>query len=623
MASEIRRLYCTVALQDAFSPGLKRVNTLMNSTKAGMSKLPAATQAAFAGSSPLVQRLATGWGELRTRALAYASGLTERLPALSAKLKEHQLQLAAVGAALSGVVALTLKGAVAEEKHRRNVASLAGVIDYQHEGQEKVNAALQDYITLAEAQGYISKEQRARLVSELITMRASKDTILAYGETLEKLGVAQGKTVEEVISAMHSSLAGMHRGFRNLGVSLEEADITAKMHEIRRAHKGWSEEAIRAEAVMQVALPQMTAVIGDFGTAVDSAYGDTVRFKAKLSDLTGDIGAVYIPAFRGAIDVLLRFTQFLNAHPVLKMAFAVTTLSGAVLALSAVAFAHAIPALASLSGALLGMSVKTFLATVSQQGLAAALAGTRIAMLLTAGASKILAVGLWLVNAPLLPLIAVIAGVIAGALLLQHIWVHWGEISERLAGLLARLRGGLDTVITGVKSLTRFLPLLLGPIGAVWLAFKNWDKLTAIFKDAGSKLMHAFASGILGAIAAPVRAVMSVGERIRELLPFSDAARGPLSNLTLSGSRLLTTFTRGIELAAPKIPPVEHIFRGFAPPRPAPVTGAAAPSHAAAAPVTVNVGGITITGASDARAVGDEVIARLQREFLRLGVLAV
>ncbi len=77
---------------------------------------------------------------------------------------------------------------------------------------------------------------------------------------------------------------------------------------------------------MELAYPQMIRRIGDFDKAIDSAYGDLVKFREKLSDLTADIGAIYIPYFRKAVEILSRFIKFLNASPILKTAFAFSTL---------------------------------------------------------------------------------------------------------------------------------------------------------------------------------------------------------------------------------------------------------------------------------------------------------
>jgi len=82
------------------------------------------------------------------------------------------------------------------------------------------------------------------------------------------------------------------------------------------------------------------------------------------------------------------------------------------------------------------------------------------------------------------------------------------------------------------------------------------------FKESGKKLIQTFTDGIKAAINAPVEAVKSGLQKIRNMLPFSDAKTGPLSTLTLSGQRTMTTYAHGLTLAenAPS-EAVEHGLR--------------------------------------------------------------
>ena len=48
----------------------------------------------------------------------------------------------------------------------------------------------------------------------------------------------------------------------------------------------------------------------------------------------------------------------------------------------------------------------------------------------------------------------------------------------------------------------------------------------------------------------PVEAVKGIFQKVRNLLPFSDAKEGPLSELTLSGQRTMSTLAQGIEQGA-------------------------------------------------------------------------
>ncbi len=69
------------------------------------------------------------------------------------------------------------------------------------------------------------------------------------------------------------------------------------------------------------------------------------------------------------------------------------------------------------------------------------------------------------------------------------------------------------------------------------------------FFDSGKKIVSTFANGIRSAFSGAVDAVKGGLQKIRNLLPFSDAKEGPLSTLTLSGQRTMTTYAHGLTLA--------------------------------------------------------------------------
>ena len=69
----------------------------------------------------------------------------------------------------------------------------------------------------------------------------------------------------------------------------------------------------------------------------------------------------------------------------------------------------------------------------------------------------------------------------------------------------------------------------------------------AWFRNSGRKIIDTFVSGIRSVISKPYEIVKSGLNRVRQLLPFSDAKEGPLSTLTLSGKRVFTTITEGMD----------------------------------------------------------------------------
>ena len=71
--------------------------------------------------------------------------------------------------------------------------------------------------------------------------------------------------------------------------------------------------------------------------------------------------------------------------------------------------------------------------------------------------------------------------------------------------------------------------------------------------ESGRKMITSFVSGIKSAILSPVESVKKAFSYVRNLMPFSDAKEGPLSQLTLSGSRVMTTLSAGVQIGAPRL----------------------------------------------------------------------
>ena len=67
--------------------------------------------------------------------------------------------------------------------------------------------------------------------------------------------------------------------------------------------------------------------------------------------------------------------------------------------------------------------------------------------------------------------------------------------------------------------------------------------------NAGADFIQAIVDGILGAAQGLWNAVTGVFGKIRNMLPFSDAKEGPLSDLTASGKMMMDTLGKGIQLA--------------------------------------------------------------------------
>ena len=84
----------------------------------------------------------------------------------------------------------------------------------------------------------------------------------------------------------------------------------------------------------------------------------------------------------------------------------------------------------------------------------------------------------------------------------------------------------------------------------VWEGIKNWFSSFSLY-DSGMKMLQTLADGIKAAAYAPVEAISGALGKVREYLPFSDAKVGPLSQLTLSGQKVVDTLREGMLSANP------------------------------------------------------------------------
>ena len=88
--------------------------------------------------------------------------------------------------------------------------------------------------------------------------------------------------------------------------------------------------------------------------------------------------------------------------------------------------------------------------------------------------------------------------------------------------------------------------LIVVPLGLLKDTFADLFSSFGWFYDAGASLLQTFASGITAGAKWVYDAMVSALTWVRNLLPFSDAKEGPLSDLTASGAALLRAFANGI-----------------------------------------------------------------------------
>ncbi|HDV9491837.1 TPA: phage tail tape measure protein [Citrobacter freundii] len=156
----------------------------------------------------------------------------------------------------------------------------------------------------------------------------------------------------------------------------------------------------------------------------------------------------------------------------------------------------------------------------------------RVAMLALAVATKMTPFG-WIQ-------LAISALVAAGVLLYQN----WDKIKAYAIKVWPTIREYGVKALEGLK----FVFMNFTPVGWLVQAFKaGADILNTInWSDSGAKIIETLITGIKSKANALVDEVKGIFATVREYLPFSDAKRGPFSQLTKSGGAIMATLASGV-----------------------------------------------------------------------------
>lgn len=112
------------------------------------------------------------------------------------------------------------------------------------------------------------------------------------------------------------------------------------------------------------------------------------------------------------------------------------------------------------------------------------------------------------------------------------------------AGKLGKWLGG--AIFDAEQAIRGFNPREL--IENAWESVTDWlDQFS--LKDFGSRIIGSLADGIKSGTGELLNTVKTSLNGLREYLPFSDAKKGPLSELTTSGQAIVTTLGEGVEKA--------------------------------------------------------------------------
>ena len=94
------------------------------------------------------------------------------------------------------------------------------------------------------------------------------------------------------------------------------------------------------------------------------------------------------------------------------------------------------------------------------------------------------------------------------------------NVVMKISGILYKLKNAFNDTVSFIKSINLY--------------------------DAGVKILSTLVDGIKTTLQKPADLIKSGFEKVRNLLPFSDAKEGPLSKLTFSGSQIMNTLAQGV-----------------------------------------------------------------------------
>ena len=129
----------------------------------------------------------------------------------------------------------------------------------------------------------------------------------------------------------------------------------------------------------------------------------------------------------------------------------------------------------------------------------------------------------------------------------------------RLTAIKDKFVSGVTNMASGVRE--RFESVKTAFSNGITAVKNTVTGAVSWFFESGKKVISTFANGIKSAFTGAVDAVKGGLQRIRNMLPFSDAKEGPLSTLTLSGQRTMTTYAGGLEKASNA--PAQAIEKGL------------------------------------------------------------
>lgn len=299
---------------------------------------------------------------------------------------------------------------------------------------------------------------------------------LNFSETVSLLSAMedQGANVSRVMMGMRQIISkglNMQEVIRELQGMEDQSKMTARAVELAGAYAGPALAKMIKQGIdpledYSLTMDKVAGKTREASEEIDKSLSETMGIlKNNVKLLVAEVGMVLLPALKRITDGIKYLSDRFQALPgPLKNVIAV--LGGLTLATMAVTgpvlmFTAALAMSGGLGGAVTRLiGPLKILSTV----------------LMTRVLPSILAV-----EAPLLPIIGVLAGITAAVLLLQHAWTHnWGDIQGKTEAVINAIRGAIDWLINGIKTLIDWITAIPEKISEAWKAVTDNPAFKAI-----------------------------------------------------------------------------------------------------------------------------------------------
>ena len=398
----------------------------------------------------------------------------------------------------------------------------------------------------------------------------NKDEIAAAATAFDTLGDAIGMNASEVTEIMVPA-------FNAFGISLADAgeytDIFTHLTRNTTVELGDFSTMLKYIApeldVMDISMAESVAVMEALADKGIQGSAATREFRSAISKADGDMGLFY-ETLGITEDEVAKYSKEINDSTGLtdKFADAANTQFGTVDKVK-----HSISELTLKYGSMLEPLDALGPAMTTLGPIMITMSSVQWGTLVPALMAH--ATAAWAAIAPYLAIILPIVAVIAILYILEKkfgVLTKAAEyITEGFGRLVSFIRDIFSGEITSAGDIVGMfgdkILFLLGPIGAVIYAIKNWEEIWTFikalfdkilkyladladkFRAAGTALVQALIDGITSLIGRPADILRGALGGLRAMLPGSDAKEGPLSDLTHSGKALVETFAEGMENA--------------------------------------------------------------------------